>query len=248
MEKEAMKPTERLKSENNNKWGGILLIAIGAIFLLQRLPATAGLIPYWVFTWPVLLMAIGIFIGLKSGFKNYSWLVLLLIGGYFVLHNNNFINGSLRPYALPIGLIALGFIVAFNKKKNCYKYSKNPAGETTITDISEDTITLNSTFGSVEKSVYTKNFQGGTVSCIFAGGQINFARADFEGVAILDVSVIFGGLDIVIPANWNLKNEVNVMFGGIEDKRKFAPSVTENGKTLILKGNVMFGGIEIKSY
>ena len=86
------------------------------------------------------------------------------------------------------------------------------------------------------------------ISSVFGGAQINFAQADFEGTAIIDGSIIFGGVDIIIPSNWNLKNEMSVVFGGIEDRRTVTPNVSEAGKTLILKGNIMFGGMEIKSY
>lgn len=252
MENEAIQKPGRIRADNNNnKWGGVVLIIIGVVFLLQRIPQTSGWFPDWFFTWPVLLIGIGIFTGVKSGFKNLAWLILILIGGYSLLHHNNLIGDNLRPYALPLGLILLGAFVMMKKNKRCTnhpRFKRWQPGDTSTIDISEDILNVNSTFGSVEKNVFSKNFKGGNISCIFGGGQINFAHADFEGIAVLDVSIIFGGMDIVLPANWNLKNEISVVFGGIEDKRRVLPNGGETAKTLILKGNIMFGGIEIKSY
>ncbi len=264
MENAATKPQKRVRPEHNNRWGGLVLIIIGVLFLLSKIPSTAGMFPGWFFTWPVLLIGIGIFSGLKNGFRNIAWLVLVVIGGYFLMYENDLITLNLRPYAFPIGIILLGVFVILKRNRlsrDCrprhgrhwHQHGKHwhqttEFGDTTESDVSDDIVNVSATFGSVERNIFSKNFRGGNISSSFGGAQVNFAQADFQGTAILDVSVMFGGVDIIIPSNWNLKNEISVIFGGIEDRRTVAPNVQESGKTLVLKGNIMFGGIEIKSY
>jgi predicted membrane protein len=243
---------EQRNPHHNNRWGGIVLIIIGILFLLHRLPQTSSYFPSWFFTWPMLLVGIGIFTGIKSGFRNIAWLILLLIGGYALLYENNLVALNLKPYAFPLGLIIVGIIVMVKRGNNrrCrQRYNKHWGPQSTgPIDAKEDFVNISSTFGSVERNIFSKDFKGGTISSVFGGAQVNFIQADFQGTAVVDVSIIFGGADIVIPSNWNLKNEISVVFGGIEDRRTVAPNVSDSGKTLILRGNIMFGGIEIKSY
>ena len=95
----------------------------------------------------------------------------------------------------------------------------------------------------------SKNFKGGDVTSIFGGTVLNFMKADIQGTAVLDVTAIFGGCEIIVPSNWKLKVDVTSIMGGVDDKR-YPELLTDNGpeKMLILKGSCIFGGLEIKSY
>lgn len=236
---------------HNNRTGGVVLIIIGILFLLHRIPETSAMFPHWFFSWPVLLIAIGIFVGFKNGFRSFGWVIPILIGAYALLYEHNLISLNLRPYALPIGLIVIGICVILkrNRKSQFRKfYEEQKVTAADDIDPTDNSINISSIFGSVEKNVFTKDFKGGTITSVFGGSQINLTQSDIQGVAVIDVSIIFGGVDIVIPANWNLKNEMSVVFGGIEDGRTTPPNLAESGKTLVLKGNILFGGVEIKSY
>jgi predicted membrane protein len=253
MENEELKRVRFNRGDNNGRFGGLFLVFIGVLFLLHRIPATSGFFPHWFFTWPTLLIGIGIFSGIKNGFRNIAWLVFILIGSYALAHENNLIGLNLRPYAFPIGIILVGLMVMFKRNQRCktrgaraWQRERNYQVEPTVA--TDDVVQVNSMFGSVERNVFSKDFKGGSISCFFGGAQVNFSQADFQGTVVVDVSLMFGGADIIIPSNWNLKNEMSVVFGGIEDRRSAPAGISESGKTLILKGNVMFGGVEIKSY
>jgi hypothetical protein len=59
---------------------------------------------------------------------------------------------------------------------------------------------------------------------------------------------VFGGCKLIVPADWEIKVEVNAVFGGFSDKRLNLPTITEkSGKILIIKGVAVFGGGEITS-
>lgn len=57
--------------------GGILIVIIGSLFLAKELGV---IIPVWLFSWKVLLIALGLVHGIKSGFKRPWWLVLVFYG------------------------------------------------------------------------------------------------------------------------------------------------------------------------
>jgi hypothetical protein len=73
-------------------------------------------------------------------------------------------------------------------------------------------------------------------------------KADMQHSASLEVNNIFGGTKLIVPSNWDIKNEVTAVFGGIEDKRNIAAGIVDPGKILVLNGTCVFGGIEITNY
>lgn len=252
--------------KNNNIAGGLVLVLIGIVILIKNLPGMAVYFPDWLLTWPVLLIVIGVFVGVKHNFRGAGWLILMLIGGYFLLLHNNLISFDLRPYALPIALILIGISVMIKRNRRCRVRSRHhwhehnaarraAAFKSTPEFITpdpvmegnpEDYVNVNSVFGSVNKMILSKNFRGGKINCLFGGSEVNLTQADFEGKVVLNVSISFGGAEITIPSNWNVQNEVSVILGGLDDKRRIVPS-GEAVKTLVLQGSVLCGGIEIRS-
>ena len=83
---------------------------------------------------------------------------------------------------------------------------------------------------------------------IFGGTELDLSQADLSGVAVIDLTTIFGGTKLLIPSNWSVKSEAVTIFGGIEDKRRMQATIEVPQKTLLLRGTVIFGGIDIKSF
>ena len=99
-----------------------------------------------------------------------------------------------------------------------------------------------------KKNVFTKTFHGGEVTCVFGGAEVNLMQADFEGAVSLEMTQVFGGAKLLVPAHWKIQSEVTAMFGSVEDKRPMSNVSIDQNKTLILTGTCIFGGLEIKSY
>lgn len=248
--------TERHR--HGHAWTGIFLLAIGGLALLKSMDV---LMPVWLLSWQMLLVAIGLFIGARKGFRG-GWFVPVIIGGAFLL-NDYFLHGEIRRHIWPLILIGMGILfVARSRRKGwegkCFE-KKNPTSMPAeiITPLSEerhdqsynhdDLIDTTSIFGGTQKVILSKNFKGGDMVNIFGGSEIDLSKADINGTAVLEVTAIFGGATLIVPSNWVVKSEAVTIFGGISDKRKNI--VAEGaGKALLLKGTVLFGGIEIKSY
>ena len=77
---------------------------------------------------------------------------------------------------------------------------------------------------------------------------MNLSQADIKGRVELEITTIFGGTKLIVPANWEVKSEAVTIFGGLEDKRSIQPGDPTQEKILVLRGTVLFGGIEIKSF
>lgn len=247
--------TRRERNGQGHVWTGLFLLIIGAVALVKSFGAP---VPVWLFTWQMLLITIGLFIGVRKGFRDGGWFVPVIVGGIFLI-NEYVMDGDLKRHMWPLILIVLGLIFILRPKRGSCRshFEKKNAGMNTETIRPEkeesffsqdDIIDTTCIFSGSKKVILSKNFKGGDIVNVFGGSEIDFMQADIQGTAILEVTAIFGGATLIVPSNWAIKSEAVTIFGGISDKRKFAALSEPATKTLILKGTMIFGGMEIKSY
>lgn len=244
---------ERWSDRNHsggNVWTGVFLLIIGGVALLK---ASLFPMPPWVFTWQMLLIAMGLFIGVRHKFHGAGWFILMLVGGVF-LTNEFFPEIMLRQYLWPGALIVLGLFFILKPRRRAWKNyvedKSEPKTETTQTESrsSEDYIDSTSIFGGIKKNVISKNFKGGDITNIMGGSEIDLTQADINGTVTIDLTQIFGGTKLIVPSNWQVKTQMAAIFGGVEDKRSLQNVTIDPNKKLVLDGTSIFGGIEIRSY
>ena len=248
------------RMEKGRVFGGLILMGVGAVLLLRNL---GFWLPGWLFSWPMILILVGIYSGVKHNFRNNTWLILIGIGGFFLV--SKYIPGlGLEPLFWPIIIIGVGILFILRPGRKDWLYLKNEidsnnwksmpgssSGSTAADALLDrtDYLLVRSVFSGVVKNVVSKNFQGGSISCVFGGAEIDLTQADINGTVVIKLEMIFGGAKIVIPPHWAVQNEVEGVFHGIDDKRRFNPDASINpGKVLVLKGSAVFGGVEIRSY
>ncbi|WP_266203359.1 LiaF transmembrane domain-containing protein [Pontibacter kalidii] len=246
---------------------GLLLIAVGVVILASKLHIF--FLPSWVFSWQMLLIVIGLFVGFRQNFRRSGWLVLVLIGTVFLI--NDLVAGfNLRIYFWPILLIGIGLWVML-KPRNRYDHRLDPpasdAGQASqpytphgdasaphtstyndATYSTEDIVDATAILGGIKKNIISKNFLGGEVVSVFGGTELNLSQSDIQHPVILEATQIFGGTTLIIPPHWQVKSEMVAILGGIDDKRPMLPDGYDPRKVLILKGTTLFGGLNIKSY
>jgi predicted membrane protein len=98
---------------SNKSWIGIGIILIGVVWLLHVLGTP---MPEWIFTWPSLLIVLGLFSGLASGFRNMGSFVLLFIGLVFLARNSIWPDVDMEKYFWPVLIIFLGIIFLFKRR------------------------------------------------------------------------------------------------------------------------------------
>lgn len=240
-------------------FAGFIVILVGIVLLIRQ----TGFIelPYWLFSWKMLLVVVGIFIGAKSSFHNIGWIFPFGIGIFFLL--DDFFPGlSFGTYLWPIIIIGAGILVMFGPgRRSCRGYwNMHRAGrrfgppdafseKASSANETEEYIDSVSVFGSVKKNIIAKDFRGGEIVTIFGGGEFNMSHADINGEVILEIVQLFGGTRIIVPPHWEVKSELTAIFSSVEDKRPIQHDRNyESKKRLILKGNSIFGGIDINSY
>ncbi|MCU0421494.1 MAG: cell wall-active antibiotics response protein [Bacteroidia bacterium] len=245
------------KKSNNDKWdnmhssrgrvfSGILLVLSGIVLLLKQLGVN---FPDWLFTWEMLIIIIGLYIGVKHNFKHTGWLVLISIGGILLI-DDIYPETRLENFLWPAVVILIGIVMisTAGKRKERWKEWKMRCKASSVEASSENMLDAVSIMGAIKKQIITKDFKGGEITCIFGGAELNLSQADIEGRVILEVTQMFGGTLLIVPANWEIQSENVAILGGIEDKRVNNALPKSENKILVLKGVTIFGGIDIKSH
>lgn len=109
-------PNERNRksTDNGRIWAGAIILGLGVILLANRLNIHWFFFPSWIFSWPMILIVIGLVIGGNSNFKNPASYILLIIGGFFLM--NNIWDWELRRYIWPAAIIGFGIWLLMDKK------------------------------------------------------------------------------------------------------------------------------------
>jgi predicted membrane protein len=243
---------------------GLLLLIIGILLLLKTTGAI--IFPAWFFTWPMILIAFGIFSGIKHGFRGPIWAIMLLIGG-FGLADKMDPTMQLTRFIWPVVIMAIGLMFILRPRRRCrdkwrgyHDRWNQPATATEGADANAETaydaaaddrrdfLEVTSVFGGVKKNVLSKSFKGGDIVSFMGGSEIDLTQADFNGRITIDATNIFGGTKLIVPPTWDVQSDITAIFGGVDDKRQVSGINLDPNKVLILDGTCMFGGIEIRSF
>jgi predicted membrane protein len=115
-------PGKDIKEDINNRirrgscgrfWIPFGLIIIGSGLLARQI----GLgIPEWLFSWPILLIFIGIISGFAHAFRGPGWLIMILIGSFFLM--DQIIPGfDFHRFLWPAIIIIVGLVLLIRPKK-----------------------------------------------------------------------------------------------------------------------------------
>jgi len=233
------------RKQRGRTFFGIAIAIVGVAILLRTLNI------FWfsyAFSWPIILILAGIFIGVKSGFRSIAAWILVLVGIANLIPPFNIFGHPSEDIVWPLLIIFIGIYFAVSPHRRLCRRSSSWKMNSAISE--ESTLNIDVVFGGRKEVVTSKDFKGGVVSVTFGGCELNLSQADFSTPSVvLDFRVSFGGIEMVVPSHWEIQNEINPSFGNVEDHRTIQTAVTsENKKTLIMRGNCSFGNIELKSY
>jgi predicted membrane protein len=239
-------------------WAGLFLLLVGGVLLLDQMGFP---FPDWLFSWHVLLIVVGLFLGFRHNFRGGAWIIMIMVGAFYLVQDyypelpvHRFIWPAvligvgllfiLRPHHKPFGQQWRDRCGDRRERDRWHHYSPvNDPGAYSSSDFIDST----AIFSGVHKKIVTKTFKGGDITNIMGGTELDLSQADFTGVVILDVTQIMGGSKIIVPSHWEVRSEVTALFAGFEDKRQ-QTTLSNPDKLLLLKGTSIFGGIEIRNF
>jgi len=221
---------------------GVILVFAGLFLVLKN----TGLFPdplyHIVFSWPMLLIAIGLVMTLGATEKT-AGVIVLAVGAFFMIPR--IFSETFHMYDMfwPSIFIIIGVIFIVTRRK-----AWNAASSKGM--IGDDYFDYVNVFSGGERQIVSQNFRGGKISAVFGGIEIDLTKAKMApGRIELEIACVFGGATIIVPDDWYVTLEVTPVLGGFSDSRKLAPGRTyDSSSQLVIKGAVVFGGGELKSY
>jgi predicted membrane protein len=227
---------------NNRSIIGVILVLVGLFLVMRNTGIFPGFIDHVIFSWPMLLVTIGLIITVGSSGGKTSGVIVMAVGAFFLIPEIFRETFNVNMF-WPSIFIIIGIIFIFTKRKGWNSVSTTP-------QTGDDYIDYVHVFSGGERQIVSDNFRGGKITAVFGGSEIDLTKAKLAaGVSELELACVFGGTTIIVPDDWNVKIEVVPVLGGFGDSRKLNPGRTiDTTRQLVIKGAVVFGGGEVKSY
>lgn len=221
---------------------GVILVLAGLFLVIRNTGIFPDFIDNVIFSWPMLLITIGVVMTLGASEKT-AGIIVMAVGGFFMIPL--IFRETFHMYNMfwPSIFIIIGVIFIASKRRGWNSItSKETAGD--------DYIDYVNVFSGGERQIISQNFQGGKISAVFGGIELDLTKAKLApGVSLLEIACVFGGATIIVPDEWSVTIEVTPVLGGFNDSRKLIPGrQTDETRRLLIKGAVVFGGGEVKSY
>lgn len=225
-----------MKKASSIIWG-IVLVAAGTLFALNASNITN--IDIFFDGWWTLFIIVPCAVGLFTEREKTGNIIGLAIGVFLLLCCQDILNfGMLWKLLVPAIIVIIGLKMVFtglfgNKANEIISKMKANGDEPKVGC---------ATFSGCNLNYDGEVFEGAELTATFGGVKCDLRNAIIEKDCAIQVSAIFGGIDILVPDNINVRVSSNSIFGGVSNKTAVHP----NAPTIYISGTCMFGGVEIK--
>lgn len=243
-----------MKRENTSRilWG-IGFLAAGIFLLLDKLNVINFNLGFWTIIWTIVFVAFGIScIANKEIFGTVFAIAFLVIIYAKPLHITRLVPWTILGVAL---LIAIGLNMIF--KKDTFKsetfvngkkvkadesfYSQEVMSDTSKVETGEDVV-INQRISDTSRDIHSQNLRSVTIDSVIGDAEIHLDQAKAAGDSVvLNINTTIGDVDLYVPSDWEVVNELNSSFGDID----YFGHSSGTGTKLILRGNKKIGDLEI---
>ncbi len=226
-----------MKKLNGILWG-IVLVAAGVLLAMDALNVLN--VTLFFDGWWTLFIIVPCFIGLLTHHEKTANLIGLVVGVLLLLSCQELFSfRMLWKLFVPFVIVVIGLRLIFRE------FFSRKASEIKSTFCENNNMNeYNAVF-----SGHNVNFDGEVFECakfnaVFGGIDCDLRGAVIEHDAVIEVCSIFGGVDLYLPDNVNIKVTSDSIFGGVSNK-KYQKHL-ENAATIYIKASCIFGGADIK--
>ena len=221
----------------NILWG-IILVIIGVIIGLNTIGITD--IDIFFDGWCTLVIIVPCFIGLFTNKDKTGNIIGLLVGVILLLGMQNIIDFNLIwKLLLPSIIVIIGLSLIF---KNTFNSKINNE----IKKLNNKNTKNNeycATFSGQRIDFPNEEFKGATLNSVFGSITCDLREAKIKEDVVINASSVFGGIDIIVPDDVNIKIKSNSIFGGVNNKKK---NNEDKKYTIYVNASCLFGGVDIK--
>jgi hypothetical protein len=224
--------------------------------------------------WPLALIIIGVVLLLdkkpkqdQTSTQRFLPFVLMGLGGLAILNRFHILNFGIGVLIGPLVLLYFGVrllrsgngeqrqdLGSSSTAMNAYR-PPNISGDSASFQASSQSSTDS---GHQEKidvfcllsgsnfNTRSQNLGSGSVISLLGGADIDIREADTQEPLKLEVFALMGGIELRVPAHWQVTVNVMPLLGGISNKTTcLADKMNLPRKQLIVTGFVLMGGLEI---
>ena len=221
---------------------GLAIIILGVIFGGNAL----GLFDINIFFdgWWTLFIIVPSFISLFTEKEKVGNLVFLACGVILLLAAQNVFSYDIAWKVILAGLlVATGIGIIF---KSIFHSKKDKEIEAKIEKIKDDKKMDSqiAIFSGSDKNYNKEVFPGSNLVAVFGGIDLDLREAVIKQDVVIKAFCLFGGIDIRVPDNVQIKIKSGFIFGGIADSRK--AKIEKSKYTIYIDAAGGFGGVDIK--
>ena len=226
-----------MKNLKNIMWG-LVLITIGTILGTNTLKITN--IDIFFDGWWTLVIIVPCFIGLFTNKDKTGNIIGLLVGVILLLGMQNIIDFNLIwKLLLPSIIVIIGLSLIF---KNTFNSKINNEIKKLNNKNTKDNEYC-ATFSGQRIDFPNEEFKGATLNSVFGSITCDLREAKIKEDVVINASSVFGGIDIIVPDDVNIKIKSNSIFGGVNNKKK---NNEDKKYTIYVNASCLFGGVDIK--
>lgn len=217
---------------------GVFLVLLGVLVGTNSLGITN--IDIFFDGWWSLFIIIPCFIGLFSNEDKTGNIIGLLVGVILLLGMQNIIDFNLIwKLLLPSIIVIIGLSLIF---KNTFNSKINNEIKKLNNKNTKDNEYC-ATFSGQRIDFPNEEFKGATLNSVFGSITCDLREAKIKEDVVINASSVFGGIDIIVPDDVNIKIKSNSIFGGVNNKKK---NNEDKKYTIYVNASCLFGGVDIK--
>lgn len=229
-----------MKKIGNVLWG-LVIIALGVVIATNELGITD--IDLFFDGWWTLFIIVPCFIGLFSESDKAGNIFGIILGLALFLGCQGVLKfAMIGKLILPLILVIIGFSIMFRETVN--KKIKDEIKKVNEKNSNNSKTDYSAIFSKQDVKLGEEQFEGSNLNAIFGGAECDFSKISIANDVVINVTAIFGGVEIYLPQNVNVKIKQTAVFGGIENNRK--QDINGEGATIYINATCVFGGVEIK--
>lgn len=215
---------------------GLVLALFGTLLFLDRTSIVDAL-RLLTFFWPAVVLVAGLWklISPGSGASRLVGAGLTLFGGWWLASELGWLRLD-SGLAFSLLLVFLGVALAWRGLRG---------GEPATARGEGSSVDAMAILGGAKRVSATRDFRGGDLFAVMGGVEIDLRGATIaSSPAVLEVFVLWGGIDVRVPPTWAVEMRGVPILGGFDDR---TASNGANDQRLVIKGFAIMGGVEVKS-
>ena len=229
--------------KKDNIFWGLFLIASAVLILVAKLgafPDMSVMKIFWTLVFTVALVDSVVKLAFPGIFFSLAFLG--------IIYDVELGITAITPWTILLValLLSIGMSLIYTpkKKKKTVNHRRVDSKDFVVFDEEDgNQFDFSSSFVGSIKYVNSDNFESANIDAKFAGMKVYFDNAIIQnGHATVNLNVSFAGVELYVPKNWRIDNQMTASFGGVEEKNR--PD-SMDGPILTLRGNVSLGGVTI---